>query len=123
MGDTSASDPSSLGERRDIGRQVNQVARLELRHDRRHLRGHRALAGPAPEAVQLSRKVARRASGDGWRVALAGDRNPVVLGPDRLPLRADIVNPIPMVRTPAQMAPAFMDGFYVVPKLGGLSEE
>ena len=56
-------------------------------------------------------------------VVLAGDRTAVVLGPDRLPLREDTVDPIPMARTPAQMAPAFQDGFYVVPKLGGMSEE
>ena len=56
-------------------------------------------------------------------VNLAGNAVPVVLGPDRLPLRDDVVNPIPLSRTPAQMAPAFQDGFFVVPKLGGMSEE
>ena len=56
-------------------------------------------------------------------VTLAGNAVPVVLGPDRLPLRDDVVNPIPLSRTPAQMAPAFQDGFFVVPKLGGMSEE
>ena len=53
---------------------------------------------------------------------LAADGAPVVLGPDQLPLRDDVVNPIPLTRTPAQLAPAFQDGFFVVPKLGGLSE-
>ena len=47
----------------------------------------------------------------------------IVVGPDRLPLRADDVNPILMSRTPAQIAPAFQQGFFVVPKLGGLAEE
>jgi len=55
-------------------------------------------------------------------VTLTADGTPVVLGPDQLPLRKDVVNPIPLSRTPAQLAPAFQDGFYVVPKLGGLSE-
>ena len=47
----------------------------------------------------------------------------IVVGPDRLPLRDDVVNPIPMSRTPSQVAPAFQQGFYVVPKLGGMAEE
>ena len=53
---------------------------------------------------------------------LTADGAPVVLGPGKLPLREDIVNPILLSRTPAQLAPAFQDGFFVVPKLGGLSE-
>jgi len=56
-------------------------------------------------------------------VTLTADGVSVVLGPDQLPLREDVVNPIPLARTPAQMAPAFQAGFFVVPKLGGLSEE
>ena len=55
-------------------------------------------------------------------VTLSAGGAPVVLGPDQLPLRDDIVNPIPLTRTPAQLAPAFQDGFFVVPKLDGLSE-
>lgn len=47
----------------------------------------------------------------------------IVVGPDRLPLRDDTVNPIPMTRTPGQFAPAFQQGFFVVPKLGGMAEE
>lgn len=45
------------------------------------------------------------------------------VGPERLLLREDRVDPIPMTRTPAEMAPAFREGFFVVPKLGGLAEE
>ena len=44
------------------------------------------------------------------------------LGPDRLLLREDRVDPIPMTRAPAEMAPAFREGFYLVPKVGGLAE-
>lgn len=47
----------------------------------------------------------------------------VVVGPDRLPLREDVVNPIPMHRTPAEIAPVFEQGFFVVPRLGGMTEE
>jgi len=53
-----------------------------------------------------------------------GEATPgVVVGPARTPLREDVVNPIPLTRTPAEMAPAFQQGFYVVPKLGGMAEE
>lgn len=47
----------------------------------------------------------------------------VVVGPAAVPLREDVVHPIPMVRRPADLAPEFTDGFFVVPKLGGLAEE
>ncbi len=38
-------------------------------------------------------------------------------------LRDDVVHPIPMHRTPADMAPAFAQGFYVVPRRTGLLDE
>jgi aspartyl-tRNA(Asn)/glutamyl-tRNA(Gln) amidotransferase subunit C len=47
----------------------------------------------------------------------------VVVGPARTPLREDVVDPIPLTRTPAMMAPAFQQGFFVVPKMGGMAEE
>lgn len=47
----------------------------------------------------------------------------VVVGPTSVTLREDVVNPIPMVRGAADLAPAFEEGFFVVPKLGGLAEE
>ncbi len=47
----------------------------------------------------------------------------MIVGPERVALRKDVVDPIPMVRGPADMAPEFIDGFFVVPKLGGLAEE
>jgi aspartyl-tRNA(Asn)/glutamyl-tRNA(Gln) amidotransferase subunit C len=56
-------------------------------------------------------------------VALTGESGAVVVGPSQVLLREDRVNPIPMERQPAQFAPAFQHGFFVVPKLGGLAEE
>ena len=47
----------------------------------------------------------------------------VVVGPARTALREDVVDPIPLTRTPAEMAPVFQQGFFVVPKLGGMAEE
>jgi aspartyl-tRNA(Asn)/glutamyl-tRNA(Gln) amidotransferase subunit C len=48
---------------------------------------------------------------------------PVTLGPERVTLRDDVIAPIPMTQTAADLAPAFQQGFFVVPKLGGMSEE
>jgi aspartyl-tRNA(Asn)/glutamyl-tRNA(Gln) amidotransferase subunit C len=47
----------------------------------------------------------------------------VVVGPAEVRLRDDVVQPIPMAHGPERIAPAFVDGFFVVPKLGGLAEE
>ena len=55
-------------------------------------------------------------------VAVAGASGAVVVGPSQLRLREDRVDPIRMERAPAQFAPAFQQGFFVVPKLGGLAE-
>ena len=39
-------------------------------------------------------------------------------GPDALRFRADEVKPIPLAFGPETLAPAFKDGFFLVPKLG-----
>jgi aspartyl-tRNA(Asn)/glutamyl-tRNA(Gln) amidotransferase subunit C len=41
-----------------------------------------------------------------------------VPGPDAIRFRADEVNPAPLVIGPTEFAPAFKEGFFVVPKLG-----
>jgi aspartyl-tRNA(Asn)/glutamyl-tRNA(Gln) amidotransferase subunit C len=43
---------------------------------------------------------------------------PFVPGPDAIRFRADDVNPAPLAIPPAELAPAFKDGFFLVPKLG-----
>src|SRR5207253_9041605 len=43
---------------------------------------------------------------------------PFVPGPDALRFRADEVKPIPLAFGPETLAPAFKDGFFLVPKLG-----
>jgi len=40
-----------------------------------------------------------------------------VPGPDAIRFRADEVNPAPLAFGPAEFAPAFKEGFFVVPKL------
>ena len=47
----------------------------------------------------------------------------VVVGPPSLTLRDDVVAPVPLATPPSAFAPTFVDGFFVVPKLGGLAEE
>lgn len=47
----------------------------------------------------------------------------VTVGPTSLALRKDVVAPIPMTRSAADLAPAFMQGFFVVPRLGGMVDE
>lgn len=39
-------------------------------------------------------------------------------GPGQVPLRADVVNPVPLTRPLSEMAPQFRGGFLVVPRLG-----
>ena len=53
----------------------------------------------------------------------AGDEGPPFLpGPAQVELRDDIVAPIPLARSPAEMAPEFIDGFFVVPRLEAMGE-
>ncbi len=48
---------------------------------------------------------------------------PVVIGPARLTLREDVVNPTPLAVPVADIAPDFRNGFFSVPRLGGMGEE
>jgi aspartyl-tRNA(Asn)/glutamyl-tRNA(Gln) amidotransferase subunit C len=41
-----------------------------------------------------------------------------VPGPDAIRFRSDEVNPAPLALEPKELAPAFKEGFFVVPKLG-----
>ncbi|MDH4131970.1 MAG: aspartyl/glutamyl-tRNA amidotransferase subunit C [Gemmatimonadota bacterium] len=45
---------------------------------------------------------------------------PFHAGPDHVALRADVVAPTPLTRTPAEMAPEFREGLFVVPRLGAM---
>lgn len=48
---------------------------------------------------------------------------PFVPGPDRLTWREDRVDPVRLARSPEQMAPAWREGFFVVPRLGAMDSE
>ncbi len=45
-----------------------------------------------------------------------------VAGPEATPLRADVVEAADLARPLAELAPEFVDGFFVVPKLGAMEE-
>jgi len=47
---------------------------------------------------------------------------PFVPGPDAVRFRADEVKPWPLAFGPDKLAPAFRDGFFLVPKLGQFEE-
>lgn len=51
------------------------------------------------------------------------DLPPFLPGPQQGRLRPDAIDPIPLTRSPSDMAPEFVDGFYVVPKLEAMEEE
>ena len=51
------------------------------------------------------------------------DDTPIALGPAQVALREDVVRPIPLARGPAEIAPEFEQGFFVVPRLGGMVDE
>ena len=44
-------------------------------------------------------------------------------GPAKAPLRDDFVDPIDLVRPISEFAPQFQDGFFLVPRLGGVGGE
>ena len=48
---------------------------------------------------------------------------PFVPGPDAVRFRPDEVKPPPLAFGPAEFAPAFRDGFFLVPKLGQFEQE
>ena len=53
----------------------------------------------------------------------AGEQAPPFLaGPREVALRPDEVRPAVLARSPAEMAPEFRHGFFVVPKLGAMEE-
>lgn len=43
---------------------------------------------------------------------------PFTPGPVAVRFRVDEIRPVPLALTPAQIAPAFRDGFFLVPRLG-----
>ena len=87
---------------------VGHIARLaELSVAEEHL----------PElAAQMSRIVDYIAQLS--QVSGGENAKPFLPGPDAIRLRADVVAPQPLEGKLSDLAPAFRDGFFLVPKLG-----
>lgn len=87
--------------------------------DVRHVARLAALEVPEEE---LPRLVAELDAIVAYVARLAGavgpaPAEPFLPGPDRAPLRPDVVDPAPLARPPAAFAPEFQDGFFTVPRL------
>ena len=48
--------------------------------------------------------------------------DPFLPGPPSVALREDVPNPVPLARLPADFAPEFADGFFLVPRLGAMED-
>jgi len=48
---------------------------------------------------------------------------PFVPGPAQVAWRADTVQPVPLAIPPAELAPAWREGFFIVPRLAGMEPE
>ncbi len=93
-------------------RDVQHVARLaELAVDDADLP---ALTAQMDRIVSFVAQLSELGDLDGVASYLAG--------PERTPLREDVVRPAELARTPAAIAPEFVDGFFVVPKIGAMEE-
>jgi aspartyl-tRNA(Asn)/glutamyl-tRNA(Gln) amidotransferase subunit C len=54
-----------------------------------------------------------------------GDRiaDAFIPGPQSVSLRDDVINPVPLARPPAAIAPEFKDGFFLVPRHTAMEDQ
>ena len=90
---------------RDEVLRIAQLAELDVEED--------ALAELADQMSRIIDYVAQLNT-----VPTNGGPKVFVPGPDAIRFRPDEVNPAPLAISPAEFAPAFKEGFFVVPKLG-----
>ena len=57
------------------------------------------------------------------QVETTGSAERFIPGPSQTPLREDLVRPANLAIPPAKLAPEFVEGFFVVPRLGAMEEE
>lgn len=94
------------------GNEVRHVARLA------------ELAVPDDRVEKLAGELAAIVDFVGQLAEVSGDdTTAVVVGPREVRLRDDTVAPVPLAHPIASFAPQMAEGFFVVPKLGGLAEE
>ena len=89
---------------------IAQLAELEVPED--------GLAALAEEMSRILEYVAQISS-----VPASEGAKPFIPGPDAIRFRADEVKPAQLAFGPATFAPAFRDGFFLVPKLGQFEQE
>ena len=56
------------------------------------------------------------------RLPSDGDGGPFLPGPGRVELRDDVPGSVPLARPPAEWAPEFADGFFLVPRHGAMED-
>lgn len=88
--------------------EVRQIARLaELSVDEEHIDD---LAAQMSRIVDYIAQLSQVSGGENLK--------PFIPGPDAIRLRADVVAPQPLEGKLSDFAPAFREGFFLVPKLG-----
>lgn len=88
--------------------EVRQIARLaELSVDEEHVDD---LAAQMSRIVDYIAQLSQVSGGEHLK--------PFIPGPDAVRLRADVVAPQPLEGKLSDFAPAFREGFFLVPKLG-----
>ena len=89
---------------------IAQLAELEVDED--------ALPALAEQMSRILDYVAQLSG-----VVANDSARPFIPGPDALRFRPDEVKPIPLAIEVSALAPAFKEGFFLVPKLGQFDEE
>jgi aspartyl-tRNA(Asn)/glutamyl-tRNA(Gln) amidotransferase subunit C len=88
---------------------IAQLAELDVDED--------GLAGLTEQMSRILDYVAQLA-----QVPAGESAQPFLAGPDAIKPRPDEVKPWPLAAGPEELAPAFKDGFFVVPRLGAFDE-
>jgi aspartyl-tRNA(Asn)/glutamyl-tRNA(Gln) amidotransferase subunit C len=102
-----------MGERMTIGRdQVLHVAKLA------------ELAVREGELDRLVEQLNRIVDYVAQLDQVPGDAaaDPFLPGPPSVALRQDVLGPVPLARPPAEFAPEFADGFFLVPRHGAMED-
>jgi|SRR6478672_9848950 len=82
------------------------------------------LAVPEGELDRLVEQMNRIVDYVAQLEQVPGDRtaDPFLPGPASVELRDDVPGAVPLARTPAELAPEFRDGFFLVPRHGAMEE-